>query len=32
MTLNFGTFDTQIKVEVPKPNASQYLFVFVTIE
>ena len=32
MTLKFGTFDSQIKVEVPKPNAPQYLCLFITIE
>ena len=32
MTLKLGTFDSQIKVEVPKPNAPQYLFLFITIE
>ena len=29
MTLNVGTFGTQIKVEIPKPDAPQYLFAFV---
>ena len=27
--INVGTFGTQIKVEIPKPDAPQYLFAFV---